>query len=126
MQRSGTNTSMTELQKRYTERAKLRGEEKDLIKMIAKTKSQLTQLQVEALDIKSRVRNTTQPEVKKKSSQKIQNSVDKASPDDPSEYEEEEQELDLDLSTNNDVLEKMLRGQFSTNDIEEDDLPDLE
>ena len=123
MQRSGTNSSMSELQKRYTERAKLRAEEKDLIKMIQKTKAQLTQLQVEALDIKSRVTNTTQPEVKNKSSQEIQHNVDKACPEDHNEYEEEE--LDLDLSTNNDVLEKMLRGQFSTNDIEEDDLPDI-
>ena len=126
MQRSGTSSSMSELQKRYTERAKLRAEERDLIKMIAKTKAQLTQLQVEALDIKSRISNTTQHEAKTKSSQKIQNSVDKGRSEEPSEYEEEEQELELDLSTNNDVLEKMLRGQFSTNDIGDDDLPDIE
>ena len=119
MQRANTNNSVAELQKRYTERAKLKVEEKDLRKLIEKTKAQLTQLQVEALDIKSRIRTTSQREKDKgkTSIQKISESVEL---DDPNEYEEEEKQLELDLSSNNEVLEKMMRGNFSTNDIEEE------
>ena len=119
MQRTNTNNSVAELQKRYTERAKLKVEEKDLRKLIEKTKAQLTQLQVEALDIKSRIRTTSQREKDKgkNSIEKISESVEL---DDPNEYEEEEKQLEHDLSTNNEVLEKMMRGNFSTNDIDEE------
>ena len=119
MQRTNTNNSVAELQKRYTERAKLKVEEKDLRKLIEKTKAQLTQLQVEALDIKSRIRTTSQREKDKgkNSIEKISESVEL---DDPNEYEEEEKQLERDLSTNNEVLEKMMRGNFSTNDIDEE------
>ena len=55
-----TANNPNELQKRHTERARLKAEEKDLNKMIEKTKAQLIQLQVEALDIKSRIRSTSQ------------------------------------------------------------------
>ena len=121
MQRTSTNNSMSELQKRYTERAKLKAEEKDLVQMIEKTKAQLTQLQVEALDIKSRIRTTSQNEKTKKKSGKTEGSVENVRTEDPNEYEEEERQLELDLNTNNEVLEKMMRGHFSTNDMVEED-----
>ena len=47
--------------------------------------------------------------------------VEEALREQGNEYDEDDRELELDLSTNNDVLEKMLRGQFSTNDMEEGD-----
>ena len=119
MQRANTNNSVAELQKRYTERAKLKVEEKDLRKLIEKTKAQLTQLQVEALDIKSRIRTTSQ-RGKDKGQTSIQKISESVELDDPNEYEEEEKQLELDLSSNNEVLEKMMRGNFSTNDIEEE------
>ena len=119
MQRANTNNSVAELQKRYTERAKLKVEEKDLRKLIEKTKAQLTQLQVEALDIKSRIRTTSQ-RGKDKGETSIQKISESVELDDPNEYEEEEKQLELDLSSNNEVLEKMMRGNFSTNDIEEE------
>jgi len=121
MQRATANSSMNELQKRYTERAKLKAEENDLNKMIETTKAQLTQLQVEALDIKSRIRSTSQKVDKKKESVKITENVENVRADDHTGYEEEERQLELDLSTNNEVLEKMMRGHFSTSDLEEDE-----
>ena len=121
MQRTNTNNSMSELQKRYTERAKLRAEEKDLMKIIEKTKAQLTQLQVEALDIKSRIRSTSQNEGTIKKSGKATSSVGHVPANDTDTYEEEDRQLELDLSTNSDVLEKMMSGKFTTNDIEEDE-----
>ena len=123
MQRSSTSGSMSELQKRYTERARLKVEEKKLNQMIEKTKSQLIQLQVEASDIKSRIVSTSQTrdDVAVKPTKSTVANVEEALREQGNEYDEDDRELELDLSTNNDVLEKMLRGQFSTNDMEEDD-----
>ena len=123
MQRSSTSGSMSELQKRYTERARLKVEEKKLNQMIEKTKSQLIQLQVEASDIKSRIVSTSQTrdDVAVKPTESTVANVEEALREHGNEYDEDDRELELDLSTNNDVLEKMLRGQFSTNDMEEDD-----
>ena len=123
MQRSSTSGSMSELQKRYTERARLKVEEKKLNQMIEKTKSQLIQLQVEASDIKSRIVSTSQTrdDVAVKPTKSTMANVEEALREHGNEYDEDDRELELDLSTNNDVLEKMLRGQFSTNDMEEGD-----
>ena len=123
MQRSSTSGSMSELQKRYTERARLKVEEKKLNQMIEKTKSQLIQLQVEASDIKSRIVSTSQTrdDVAMKPTKLTVADVEEALREQGNEYDEDDKELELDLSTNNDVLEKMLRGQFSTNDMEEGD-----
>lgn len=123
MQRSSTSGSMSELQKRYTERARLKVEEKKLNQMIEKTKSQLIQLQVEASDIKSRIVSTSQTrdDVAMKPTKSTVADVEEALREQGNEYDEDDKELELDLSTNNDVLEKMLRGQFSTNDMEEGD-----
>ena len=123
MQRSSTSSSMSELQKRYTERARLKVEEKKLNQMIEKTKSQLIQLQVEASDIKSRIVSTSQTrdDVAVKPTKSTVANVEEALREQGNEYDEDDKELELDLSTNNDVLEKMLRGQFSTNDMEEGD-----
>ena len=123
MQRSSTSSSMSELQKRYTERARLKVEEKKLNQMIEKTKSQLIQLQVEASDIKSRIVSTSQTrdDVVMKPTKSTVADVEEALREQGNEYDEDDKELELDLSTNNDVLEKMLRGQFSTNDMEEGD-----
>ena len=123
MQRSSTSGSMSELQKRYTERARLKVEEKKLNRMIEKTKSQLIQLQVEASDIKSRIVSTSQTrdDVAVKPTKSTVANVEEALREQGNEYDEDDRELELDLSTNNDVLEKMLRGQFSTNDMEEGD-----
>ena len=123
MQRSSTGGSMSELQKRYTERARLKVEEKKLNQMIEKTKSQLIQLQVEASDIKSRIVSTSQTrdDVAVKPTKSTVANVEEALREQGNEYDEDDRELELDLSTNNDVLEKMLRGQFSTNDMEEGD-----
>ena len=123
MQRSSTSGSMSELQKRYTERARLKVEEKKLNQMIEKTKSQLIQLQVEASDIKSRTVSTSQTrdDVAVKPTKSTVANVEEALREQGNEYDEDDRELELDLSTNNDVLEKMLRGQFSTNDMEEGD-----
>ena len=123
MQRSSTSGSMSELQKRYTERARLKVEEKKLNQMIEKTKSQLIQLQVEASDIKSRIVSTSQTrdDVVMKPTKSTVADVEEALREQGNEYDEDDKELELDLSTNNDVLEKMLRGQFSTNDMEEGD-----
>ena len=123
MQRSSTGGSMSELQKRYTERARLKVEEKKLNRMIEKTKSQLIQLQVEASDIKSRIVSTSQTrdDVAVKPTKSTVANVEEALREQGNEYDEDDRELELDLSTNNDVLEKMLRGQFSTNDMEEGD-----
>ena len=123
MQRSSTSGSMSELQKRYTERARLKVEEKKLNQMIEKTKSQLIQLQVEASDIKSRIVSTSQTrdDVAVKPTKSTVANVEEALREQGNEYDEDDKELELDLSTNNDVLEKMLRGQFSTNDMEEGD-----
>ena len=123
MQRSSTSSSMSELQKRYTERARLKVEEKKLNQMIEKTKSQLIQLQVEASDIKSRIVSTSQTrdDVAVKPTKSTVANVEEALREQGNEYDEDDRELELDLSTNNDVLEKMLRGQFSTNDMEEGD-----
>ena len=123
MQRSSTSSSMSELQKRYTERARLKVEEKKLNQMIEKTKSQLIQLQVEASDIKSRIVSTSQTrdDVAMKPTKSTVADVEEALREQGNEYDEDDRELELDLSTNNDVLEKMLRGQFSTNDMEEGD-----
>ena len=123
MQRSSTSGSMSELQKRYTERARLKVEEKKLNQMIEKTKSQLIQLQVEASDIKSRIVSTSQTrdDVALKPTKSTVANVEEALREQGNEYDEDDRELELDLSTNNDVLEKMLRGQFSTNDMEEGD-----
>ena len=123
MQRSSTSGSMSELQKRYTERARLKVEEKKLNQMIEKTKSQLIQLQVEASDIKSRIVSTshTRDDVAVKPTESTVANVEEALREHGNEYDEDDRELELDLSTNNDVLEKMLRGQFSTNDMEEGD-----
>ena len=123
MQRSSTSGSMSELQKRYTERARLKVEEKQLNQMIEKTKSQLIQLQVEASDIKSRIVSTSQTrdDVAVKPTKSTMANVEEALREHGNEYDEDDRELELDLSTNNDVLEKMLRGQFSTNDMEEGD-----
>ena len=123
MQRSSTSSSMSELQKRYTERARLKVEEKKLNQMIEKTKSQLIQLQVEASDIKSRIVSTSQTrdDVAMKPTKSTVADVEEALREQGNEYDEDDKELELDLSTNNDVLEKMLRGQFSTNDMEEGD-----
>ena len=123
MQRSSTSGSMSELQKRYTERARLKVEEKKLNQMIEKTKSQLIQLQVEASDIKSRIVSTSQTrdDVALKPTKSTVANVEEALREQGNEYDEDDRELELDLGTNNDVLEKMLRGQFSTNDMEECD-----
>ena len=123
MQRSSTSGSMSELQKRYTERARLKVEEKKLNQMIEKTKSQLIQLQVEASDIKSRIVSTSQTrdDVAVKPTKSTVANVEEALREQGNEYDEDDRDLELDLSTNNDVLEKMLRGQFSTNDMEEGD-----
>ena len=124
MQRSSTSSSMSELQKRYTERARLKVEEKKLNQMIEKTKSQLIQLQVEASDIKSRIVSTSQTrgdDVAMKPTKSTVADVEEALREQGNEYDEDDKDLELDLSTNNDVLEKMLRGQFSTNDMEEGD-----
>ena len=123
MQRSSTSGSMSELQKRYTERARLKVEEKKLNRMIEKTKSQLIQLQVEASDIKSRIVSTSQTrdDVAMKPTKSTVADIEEALREQGNEYDEDDKELELDLSTNNDVLEKMLRGQFSTNDMEEGD-----
>ena len=123
MQRSSTSGSMSELQKRYTERARLKVEEKKLNQMIEKTKSQLIQLQVEASDIKSRIVSTSQTrdDVALKPTKSTVANIEEALREQGNEYDEDDRELELDLSTNNDVLEKMLRGQFSTNDMEEGD-----
>ena len=123
MQRSSTGGSMSELQKRYTERARLKVEEKKLNQMIEKTKSQLIQLQVEASDIKSRIVSTSQTrdDAAVKPTKSTVANVEEALREQGNEYDEDDRELELDLSTNNDVLEKMLRGQFSTNDMEEGD-----
>ena len=123
MQRSSTSGSMSELQKRYTERARLKVEEKKLNQMIEKTKSQLIQLQVEASDIKSRIVSTSQTrdDVAMKPTKSTVADVEEALREQGNEYDEDDKELELDLSTNNDVLEKMLRGQFSTNNMEEGD-----
>ena len=123
MQRSSTSGSMSELQKRYTERARLKVEEKKLNQMIEKTKSQLIQLQVEASDIKSRIVSTSQTrdDVAVKPTKSTVANAEEALREQGNEYDEDDRELELDLSTNNDVLEKMLRGQFSTNDMEEGD-----
>ena len=114
---------MSELQKRYTERARLKVEEKKLNQMIEKTKSQLIQLQVEASDIKSRIVSTseTSDDVAVKPTKSTVANVEEALREQGNEYDEDDRELELDLSTNNDVLEKMLRGQFSTNDMEDGD-----
>ena len=123
MQRSSTSSSMSELQKRYTERARLKVEEKKLNQMIEKTKSQLIQLQVEASDIKSRIVSTSQTrdDGATKPTKSAITDVEEALGDQTNEYDEEDKDLELDLSTNTDVLEKMLRGQFSTSDMEEGD-----
>ena len=123
MQRSSTSGSMSELQKRYTERARLKVEEKQLNQMIEKTKSQLIQLQVEASDIKSRIVSTSQTrdDVAMKPTKSTVADIEETLREQGNEYDEDDKELELDLSTNNDVLEKMLRGQFSTNDMEEGD-----
>ena len=116
MQRPVSHNSMSEIQKRYTERAKLKSEEKDLLHMIEKTKTQLTQLQAEAIDIKSKIKPIPQKEsenntlVNKNKANEKNNTLASSSV---------EEDLELDLDTTNDVLEKMLKGQFTTTDVEE-------
>ena len=110
MQRPASHSSMSELQKRYTERAKLKSEEKDLLHMIEKTKSQLAQLQAEAIDIKAKIKPVPQTENQLKA---IKNN--KTNRQQTSKVDEGE----LDLDTTNDVLEKMLKGQFSIGEEEE-------
>ena len=121
------STSLSELQRRYTERARLKAEEKDLVKMIDKTKAQLTQLQVEALEIKSRIRTTTLAREKEKRNQvKKKDTVGEQQEDQTGETDGDDEEaeevadddgqMELDLSANH-VLEKMMRGNFSTNDV---------
>ena len=109
MQRPASHSSMSELQKRYTERAKLKSEEKDLLHMIEKTKSQLAQLQAEAIDIKAKIKPVPQTENQLKA---IKNN--KTNRQQTSKVDEGE----LDLDTTNDVLEKMLKGQFSIGEEE--------
>ena len=107
---------MSELQKRYTERAKLRSEEKDLLQMIEKTKAQLSQLQEEAVDIKSKIK----PAQKNKSKDKtLKNNKTITSNQQPT-PDLDEDELGLNLDSTNDVLEKMLKGQFCATDVEKD------
>ena len=113
MQRPGSHSSMSELQKRYTERAKLKSEEKDLLHMIEKTKNQLAQLQAEAVEIKAKIKPKTQKENNSKAikNNKIDNQqlISRG----------EQEEIELDLDSTNDVLDKMLKGQFSVNDENE-------
>ena len=51
----------TELHKRSSALKKLKTEEKQLLQMIAETKEQLTQLQVEAINIKAKIHAPTEP-----------------------------------------------------------------
>ena len=111
MQRPGSHSSMSELQKRYTERAKLKSEEKDLLQMIELTKSQLAQLQAEAIDIKAKIKPEPQKENQHKA---VKNNKINRQPT----SKVEEGEIELDLDTTNDVLEKMLKGQFSIGEEE--------
>ena len=117
MQRPSSHSSMSELQKRYTERAKLKSEEQDLMRIIEKTKTQLTQLQAEAVDIKSKIKPIPQKEDKNNSL--ANKNKANAKNDTLASSSVEQEELELDLDTTNDVLEKMLKGQFSTIDAEE-------
>ena len=112
MQRPGSQTSMSELQKRYTERAKLKSEEKDLLHMIEKTKSQLAQLQAEAIDIKAKIKPVPQKENQQRAVKNNKINRQQTS-------KVEEGEIELDIDTTNDVLEKMLKGQFSIGEEEE-------
>ena len=111
MQRPGSHSSMNELQKRYTERAKLKSEEKDLLQMIEKTKSQLAQLQAEAIDIKAKIKPVPRKENQHKGVKNNKINRQQTS-------KVEEGEIELDLDTTNDVLEKMLKGQFSISEEE--------
>ena len=103
MHRPGTVMSASELQKRYTERAKLRSAEKDIMKMLEKSRAQLTQLQVEALDIKSRIRTTAQsdkellPDLKTEKPEST--GVDRKADGNSNKYEEKLSELDLATNT---------------------------
>ena len=112
MQRPASHSSMSELQKRYTERAKLKSEEKDLLHMIEKTKSQLAQLQAEAIDIKAKIKPVPQTQNQLKAIKNNKTNRQQTSKVD-------EGGIELDLDTTNDVLEKMLKGQFSIGEEEE-------
>ena len=113
MQKTGSHSSMGELQKRYTERAKLRSEEKDLLQMIERTKAQLSQLQEEAVDIKSKIKPVQKNKSKNKTSKN-----NKITSDQQPAPDLDEDELGLNLGSTNDVLEKMLKGQFCATDVE--------
>lgn len=54
---SNVKQTQAEIQKRGTELRKLRNEERVLLKVLKEANGQLTQLQVEALEIRSRTRN---------------------------------------------------------------------
>ena len=84
-----------------------------MLKLIADTKAQITQLQVEALDIKSRIRSSgSTPSAS--TSQRV------APPTSPSEQELSNQ-LESDLSGNHSqILEKMMSGDFEAVEVEDE------
>jgi len=123
--------SIPELQKRYTERHKRRQEEKTLLKLIGEVKDQITQLQVEALDIKSRIRTTSSSKTGAGSTAKRQSQETEENDavaetggggDDPMLAE-----LDLSVPSHGNhsqVLDKMMRGSFiEPQEEEEEDDP---
>ena len=104
------NTSLGELQRRYTERSKLVAEEDELLKAINKVETQLTNLQVEASDIKSRIR-TTAAFAKEEDNDLKQEKLDVHEME-VDELEIADKRMDLDLSTNH-VMERMMGENFA-------------
>jgi len=123
--------SIPELQKRYTERHRRRQEEKILLKLIDDVRAQITQLQIEALDIKSRIRTNNAKSSKQqsstqsgtKSSNVASNSTSKIKAHQAStksDFTGDLAELDLSVSSHSNVLEQMMRGSFETTEVEDE------
>jgi len=123
--------SIPELQKRYTERHRRRQEEKILLKLIDDVRAQITQLQIEALDIKSRIRTNNAKSSKQqsstqsgtKSSNVASNSTSKVKSHQAStksDFTGDLAELDLSVSSHSNVLEQMMRGSFETTEVEDE------
>jgi len=123
--------SIPELQKRYTERHRRRQEEKILLKLIDDVRAQITQLQIEALDIKSRIRTNNAKSSKQqsstqsgtKSSNVASNSTSKVKSHQASTKSDltgDLAELDLSVSSHSNVLEQMMRGSFETTEVEDE------
>lgn len=124
--------SIPELQKRYTERHRRRQEEKTLLKLIDDVRAQITQLQIEALDIKSRIRTNNAKSSKQQSTAQSGTKSSNVASNSPSKTKAQQvstksdltgdlTELDLSVGSHSNVLEQMMRGSFQTSEVDEDE-----